>query len=108
MEANDARQELLAQLMNYCNLSEEDMTEADETQLEEFYLAAVDYLTAAGAPEPSAADTGRHAAWMSLVKALVLDDWDHRGAHVETEVKENRAFRRRLNQLKVTSMTAAQ
>lgn len=94
--------ETLAMLLAYCQLEAEDLTAEDLQLLDEFYMDAVGYMSGAGVSEPPAASP-RAAQYNLCVKAMVLESWDRRGARTEAaSVKENPAFRRRLNQLKRT------
>ena len=89
-----------AALMNYCRIDE--LLEGDGDDLRESYESAVAYMADAGVREPQRG-TPRYAKWMRCIKALVLDDWDNRGAQVSGQpLTENIAFRRRVNQLKRT------
>jgi len=93
----DAR---MARLMAYCRLDE--LTEGDEDLLRAMLSTAEGYLMAAGVDKPAAGDP---RAWMyeSVCNALVLDDWDNRGSQTAGyTISENPAFRRKLNQLKLT------
>ena len=59
------------------------------------------YLAEAGVPELDAG-TGRSASMTSASNACA-GCWDHRGAQTDGQaLVENPAFRRRLNQLKLT------
>lgn len=94
-----AFEERKAVLMAYCRLDE--LSESDEELLEGLYEDAVSYLTQAGVTEP---DSGpRLAQYNTCINALVLDAWDHRSSQTGNRaLTENPAFRRRLNQLKLT------
>lgn len=88
-----------AALMSYCRI---DSLETDEEQLlEALYYSAVNYMTQAGISEPPEGTT-RRAQYDLCVNALVLDSWDIRGISVDGKTTENPAFRRALNQLKLT------
>jgi uncharacterized phage protein (predicted DNA packaging) len=89
-----------ASLMAYCRI---DALEADEEDvLEGMYAAAVAYMEHAGVSEPPEG-TPRRAMYDMCVNAMVLDSWDRRGASADTSaIADNLAFRRRLNQLKMT------
>lgn len=70
--------------------------------LDGFYLAAVGYLEGAGVTQPPAG-TPRAAQYDLCVNVLVLDAFDHRDLKEPgNQVTENIAFRRMLNQLKLT------
>lgn len=90
-----------ALLLAYCQLDEEDLSEADKILLEREYVRAVDYLAGAGVSMPT--DPGRLARYDSLVDAMVLDRWDNRGTQTAGyTLTANPAFRHDLNQLKLT------
>lgn len=94
---DDAR---MARLMAYCRLDE--LGEGEEDLLRAMLSTAEGYLMAAGVDKPAAGDP---RAWVyeSVCNALVLDDWDNRGSQaVGYTITENPAFRRKLNQLKLT------
>ena len=98
-------EEMQSELLNYCRI--DDASEDDLTQLSELYAYAVSYMLTAGVQEPSETDTLRLAQYRSCVKALVLDGWDNRGVQqAGTALSENRAFRIRVNQLKLSEPTA--
>ena len=89
-----------ASLMAYCKLDE--LSAEEEVLLESMYFDAVDYLAGAGVSAPEKG-SGRAAKYDQCVNALVLDAWDHRGTQTAGQaLVENPAFRRRLNQLKLT------
>ena len=92
-----------AALMAYCRLDE--LTEEEDALLAAMYRSAVGYMAQAGVQKPKAG-TDRLAQYELCVNALVLDDWDRRGIAEEARgsytVTENRSFRQRLNQLKLT------
>ena len=95
-----------AQLLAYCRLDEADLTEADVLLLEREYLSAVSYLTDSGVTLPT--EPARLARFDGLVDALVLDRWDNRGSQTAGHtLTENPAFRRDLNQLKLTEPVPA-
>lgn len=89
-------------LLAYCKLT--DLAEDPEVQIliPEFYAAAVDYLADAGVSEPEEG-TARRAKYDLCVNHMVLDAWDRRDTTITgTIVSENPAFRRLINQLKLT------
>lgn len=94
----------LAGLLAYCRIEEPD--DADRMTLEGLYLAAVGYLEGAGVAEPPAG-TPRRAQYDLCVNYLVLDGFDRRditfSGHT-VQATENPAFRRLINQLKVTEL----
>lgn len=90
----------MVRLMAYCRLDELTADELD--LLDSMRSTAEGYLMAAGVDEP-AEDDPRAAVYESVVNALVLDEWDNRGSQFSGyTVTENPAFRRKLNQLKLT------
>lgn len=91
-------EERKATLLAYCRL-EEDEVDADLLQM--MYDDAVDYMAGAGVAEPEE-NTARRAKFDMCVNALVLDAHDNRGTQMGANLQENKAFRRRLNQLKLT------
>lgn len=88
-----------AALMAYCRI--DDLEPGDEDLLAGMYDAAVNYMADAGVSEPPDG-TKRRAQYDLCIKAMVLSDWDSRGAASAGTIYENPAFRRRLNQLKRT------
>lgn len=89
-----------AALLAYCRIDELDSGEAD--LLESLYGAAVAYMEQAGVSEP-ADGTPRRAQYDLAVNYLVLNSYDQRETAVSgTIASENPAFRRHLNQLKLT------
>ena len=91
-----------ALLMSYCNLTEEQLLPGDDLLLERFYRTAVGYLRGAGVAEPEG-DEERQAAYDTVVDAMVMDAWDHRGSQTAgTAMQANQAFRELVSQLKHT------
>ena len=89
-----------ASLMVYCRLDE--LAPGEDEMLTALYEGAVSYLEQAGVSQPEAG-TGRAFQFDQVVNALVLDGWDNRGSQFAGyTVTENPAFRRKLNQLKLT------
>ena len=90
-----------AALLAYCKLADL----ADDPEVERliplYYEDAVGYMEDAGIKEPEEG-TARRARYDLCVNAMVLDGWEHRDAKEPTAAVENPAFRRRLNQLKLT------
>lgn len=92
-------------LMAYCRLDV--LTADEEVLLQTLYDAAVEYMAQAGVSEPEP-KTARRAQYDLCINAMVLHDWDSRGAFaVGTSVSDNPAFRRMLNQLKHTEPSGA-
>ncbi|MPM42221.1 hypothetical protein SDC9_88884 [bioreactor metagenome] len=100
MAVDNAR---LEKLLAYCH--EDPLVTVDSQTLQtmrDLYEAAVGDLTEAGVSEPDEG-TPRRAQYDLLVNAIVLDGLDNRGTQVKEQAfTDNPAFRRRLNQLKLT------
>ena len=97
MAWNDA---VKSRLMAYCRI--DSLEEGDEFLLQGLYDAAVSYMEQAGISEPTEG-TPRRAQYDLCVNYLVLDGYDRREVTITgTIVSENPAFRRMLNQLKLT------
>ena len=97
MVLTDARK---TALLAYCRI--DDPAPEDLTLLEDMCMEAMGYLHGAGVTEP---ETGspRLPLYHACVTARVLDAWDNRGAQSGGKgVSDNPAFRRKLNQLKLT------
>ena len=89
-------------LLAYCKLTE--LADDPEVQvlIPALYASAVGYMTNAGIAQPEP-DTPRTAQYDLCVNYLVLDAWERREtAMVATVVEDNPAFRRLINQLKLT------
>ena len=91
-------EERKAVLLAYCRFEAD---EVDPELLQMLYDDAVSYMDDAGVSLP-AENTERRAKYDMCINALVLDAHDNRGVQMGTNLQENRAFRRRLNQLKLT------
>mgnify|MGYP006943505722 CR=1 FL=1 len=92
----------MASLLAYCKLAE--LADDPEVQalIPALYGAAVSYMENAGVREPEYG-TPRAAQYDLCVNHLVLDAWERREASiVATVVSDNPAFRRLINQLKLT------
>ena len=85
----------LADIAAYCRV------ETDDAELPGFVDAAAAYLSGAGVSEPEDG-TARFAQYLQCVKYLALDLYDRRDTAVEGALGDNPAFRRMLNQLKLT------
>ena len=83
------------ELAVYCKADEEDSEAMQE--LAGFYMASVGYL--GGESRTPSEGTPRRAVWDMVVKAMVLDLYDHRGVKVENTLQENPALRQMRNQL---------
>ena len=100
--------ERLDSLLAYCKLSE--LADDPEVQLliPALYSSAVGYMTNAGIAQPEP-DTPRAAQYDLAVNYLVLDAYERREtAMVATVVADNPAFRRLINQLKLTELGVSQ
>lgn len=87
-------------LKAFCRL--DSLSSGEEELLHHLYDAAVGYMVQAGVGKPPE-DTPRRAQYDLCVNYLVLDSWDRRDASfVGAASSENPAFRRLLNQLKLT------
>ena len=85
----------LADIAAYCKV------DADDAELPGFVDAAAAYLSCAGVSEPEDG-TARFAQYLQCVKYLALDLYDRRDTAVEGALSDNPAFRRLINQLKLT------
>ena len=96
-ELTDARRK---SLLAYCRIG---AAEADGSDLlQTLYDSAQGYMEQAGVSEPEVG-TQRRAQYDLCVNYLVLDGWDRRDMTLDgSNVSENPAFRRMLNQLKLT------
>lgn len=95
---SDARR---ASLLAYCKLTELADDPEVAALLETFYGAAAAYMAQAGVSEPEEG-TARRSQYDLCVNHLVLDSWDKREVSVSGTAGDNSAFRRMLNQLKLT------
>ena len=87
-------------LKAFCRL--DNLSPEEDELLSHLYDAAVGYMFQAGVREPPEY-TPRRAQYDLCVNYLVLDSWDRRDASfVGAASSENPAFRRLLNQLKLT------
>ena len=97
MAMTDARR---AQLLAYCRINEP--TDEELLTLEGLYEAAVGYLETAGVSQPPEG-TPRRAQYDLCVDFMVLRDFDLRDATITgTIVSDHPAFRRLINQLKLS------
>ena len=88
-----------SRLMAYCRI--DSLEDGGELLLQGLYDAAVSYMEQAGISEPTEG-TPRRAEYGLCVNYLVLVGYDRRGAQTEGSISDNPAFRRMLNQLKLT------
>ena len=97
MELTEARR---AELMAY--IREDDLDDAGNALLESMYFDAIGYMEDAGDSMQDPGTKRRHQ-YDQCVNSLVLDAWDHRGTQTDgSALTENPAFRRKINQLKLT------
>lgn len=90
-----------AELLAYCKLTEFAEDPEVEALIGTYYGAAAAYMAQAGISEPPEG-MPRRAQYDLCVNAMVLDSWDRREISVSGTVSENPAFRRVVNQLKMT------
>lgn len=89
-----------AELLAYCRIDAPEPGE--EALIQTLYDSALSYMEQAGVSNPPAG-TPRRAQYDLCVDYLVLDGYDRRDVTITgTIVAENPAFRRMLNQLKLT------
>ena len=90
------------ELLSYCRLTELKDDPEVVALLSSLYDAAVGYMTQAGISPPEEGSP-RAAQYDLCVNAMVLDWWDHRDMKEPSSSSvENVAFRRMINQLKLT------
>ena len=95
-------EERKAGLLSYCKLTELEGDPEVRSLIPLFYGAAVSYMAQAGISEP-AEGTLRRDQYDLCVNCIVLDSWERRDATIiSTAVTDNPAFRRMVNQLKLT------
>ena len=91
-----------AALLAYCKLTELADDPEVEALIPPLYEAAVGYMEGGGGGVPDLG-TARAAQYDLCVNALVLEGWERREVSITgVSVVENPAFRRLLNQLKLT------
>lgn len=99
-------EERRASLLAYCKLTELADDPEVEALIPALYDAAVGYMEGAGVNVPESGTT-REAQYNLCVNYLVLNGWERRDLTITgTAVVENPAFRRQLNQLKLTEPSA--
>lgn len=99
-------EERKASLLAYCKLTE--LADDPEVQrlIPMLYDAAVGYMEGAGVNVPNSGTT-RAAQYDLCINALVLDGWERREVSMTgVSLVENPAFRRQVNQLKLTGPAA--
>lgn len=93
-------EEIKRSVMAYAKIDE--LAPDEEGEFEDCFWGAVSELEDAGVSCPEEGSKRWHK-YMRCLKAIFLDDWDHRGSQTAGQaLVENPAFRRRLNQLKLT------
>lgn len=96
-ELTEARK---AALLAYCRIDA--LEDGEKDMVDGFYYSAQSYMEQAGVSEPETG-TNRRAQYDLCVNYLVLDSYQRRDMTITgTIVAENPAFRRLLNQLKLT------
>lgn len=94
-------EEYKPQVLAYCREPEPDGE--DLLVLNQAWDSAAAYLEGAGVSQPPEENTARTALWLSVMCAMVLDEYDQRGGQfTEGKLQDNPVFRRKLNQLKLT------
>lgn len=94
-------EEYKARVLAYCQEPEPD--DADLLVLDQAWDSGLAYLEGAGVSQPPEENTARTALWLSVMCAVVLDEYDQRGGQfTEGKLQDNPVFRRKLNQLKLT------
>ena len=91
-------EELKATVFSYCREEENPDTLVDMTVA---WDGAEGYLDGAGVTRP-APESKRHGLWLSVMLAETLDRYDNRDGQTAGLLHENPAYRRALNQLKMT------
>lgn len=90
-----------AEILAYCRI-DAPLEDSEKAMVDGFYYAAMSYMEQAGVSEPEAG-TNRRAQYDLCINYLVLDSYQRRDMTITgTIVAENPAFRRLLNQLKLT------
>ena len=92
------------ELYGYCRIDVP--TPEDAALIDILYTGAVGYLSDAGVRVPPAG-TARRAKYDLCVNYMVLDGYDHREMTVPAVTMDNPAFRRILNQMKLTEPAEA-
>ena len=96
----------IKELARYCHI-DGDLTADDRQDLNDFYEDAVGYLAGAGIHQPTVGVDAWAATYMRCVKMMVLDAYDRRRSVIDSvSVKENPAFRMRINQLKMQCLVS--
>ena len=94
-------EEYKPQVLAYCREPEPDAESL--LVLNQAWDSSAAYLEGAGVSQPPAENIARAALWLSVMCAMVLDEYDQRGGQfTEGKLQDNPVFRRKLNQLKLT------
>ena len=94
-------EEFRGRVLAYCQ--EPEPEEADLLVLDQAWDSAESYLKGAGVTRPGPENAGRLALWLSVMLAMVLDEYDQRGAQFDAgKLQDNPVFRRKLTQLKLS------
>ena len=97
----DISTERWEELLAYCRVTEDELTDVEQRMVKRFYAAALAYMEQAGISEP-AAGTYRRGQYDLIVNAMVLDAYDQRDMHATVALQPSPAFCRIINQLKLT------
>lgn len=99
-------EEKIKELARYCHI-DGDLTDEDQQELNAFYDDAVSYMDGAGIDRPAHRVDLWEATYWRCVKMMVLDAYDRRRSVIDSvSVRENPAFRRRINQLKLICLVS--
>ena len=97
--------EFVPQVLAYCREPEPD--DWAMLALNQAWDSAAAYLEGAGVARPQP-DSPRATLWLSVMLAMVLDEYDQRGAQFESgKLQDNAGFRRKLNQLKLSDTVSS-
>jgi len=100
-------EEFRGRVLAYCQ--EPEPEEADLLVLDQAWDSAESYLKGAGVTCPGPENAGRLALWLSVMLAMVLDEYDQRGAQFDAgKLQDNPVFRRKLTQLKLRRSNEAE
>lgn len=98
-------EEFRAQVLAYCREPEPEAE--DLVVLNQAWDSSAAYLEGAGVSQPPAENAARRSLWLSVMCAMVLDEYDQRGGQfTEGKLQDNPVFRRKLTQLKLTEAPA--
>ena len=94
-------EEFRGRVLAFCQ--EPEPEEVDLLVLDQAWDSAESYLEGAGVTRPGPENAGRLALWLSVMLAMVLDEYDQRGAQFDAgKLQDNPVFRRKLTQLKLS------